>query len=87
MKLNSVEKRTKDHKRIKDITDIFALIWYSESDLDEMKNKIKNLKPSKEIEKIISNFKEHEIIQASDIINYNPEDMRRILNAFAKSEK
>jgi hypothetical protein len=37
MKLNSVGTRTRDHKRIKDIADIFALAWYSGEDLDDLK--------------------------------------------------
>jgi hypothetical protein len=78
MKLNSVEHRTKDHKRIKDITDIFALLWYSEPDLREMRARVSKFKESKEIARIISKFKENEIKQASNSMDYDSENMRNI---------
>ena len=84
MKFNSVDDRTKDHKRIKDITDIFALIWYSDLELDEIRDKISALKNIKEMEKTISRFKDSELKQVSNIINYDLEDMKNIFKTFIK---
>jgi len=36
MKLSSFPNRTKDDKRLKDLCDIFSLIWYSEADMQEV---------------------------------------------------
>jgi hypothetical protein len=36
MKINSLPDRDKEHKRIKDICDIFALAWYTGLNLDEI---------------------------------------------------
>jgi hypothetical protein len=49
MKLNTVDSRTKDHKRIKDIADIFALIWHSEKDLHEIRAKVIAIKDIKKL--------------------------------------
>jgi hypothetical protein len=82
MKFNSVDDRTKEHKRIKDIMDIFALIWYSELEIDEMKEKVSDLKDFKEIEKSILRFTEDELQQASKIIDFDYEDMKNIFKTF-----
>ncbi|PIU59259.1 hypothetical protein COS86_05185 [Candidatus Bathyarchaeota archaeon CG07_land_8_20_14_0_80_47_9] len=37
MKLNSVVNRDKEHKRIKDIADIYALLWFSGMPIAELK--------------------------------------------------
>jgi hypothetical protein len=82
MKINSVDNRTKDHKRVKDITDIFALIWYSEHEIDEIRDKITQFKEFNMIEKTISRFTEDELNKASNIIDITPQEMKTILDMF-----
>lgn len=82
MKLNSVGNRTKDYKRIKDITDIYALIWYSEYEIDEIREKTSKLKNPNQIQITLSNFKEAEINQAAKTIDVNPREIRTVLNLF-----
>jgi len=45
MKLNSALRRDKEGKRIKDITDIYALMWYSDIQLPALKNKLSSINP------------------------------------------
>jgi len=82
MKFNSVDNRTKDHKRIKDIADIFALIWYSDPELEEIKEKVGRLKDFKKIKKTITNFKDDEIIEAAKVLDYDQGFMKIIFNRF-----
>jgi hypothetical protein len=84
MKLNTVDTRTKDHKRIKDIADIFALIWHSEPDLEEIREKVTTIKNIKEIEKTIREFKIEELEHVSRIINYETREIANILNVFIR---
>jgi hypothetical protein len=84
MKLNTVDSRTKDHKRIKDIADIFALIWHSETDLHEIRAKITAIKHIKEIEETIKRFKMNELKQVSNIIDYETREITNTLNEFIK---
>ena len=84
MKLNTIDSRTKDHKRIKDIADIFALIWHSESDLHEIRAKVTTIKDINEIEGTIRRFKMNELKQVSNIIDYDTREIINILNEFIK---
>jgi hypothetical protein len=84
MKLNTVDSRTKDHKRIKDIADIFALIWHSETDLHEIRAKVIAIKDIKEIEDTIKGFNMNELKQVSNIIDYEVGEITNILNEFIK---
>jgi len=82
MKFNSVDDRTKEHKRIKDIMDIFALIWYSEYEMGDMREKVSCLKGLKDIEKSILRFKEDELLQASKAIDFEYEDVKNVFKNF-----
>lgn len=82
MKFNSVDNRTRDHKRIKDMSDILALIWFSDLEMDEMKEKVSSLKKIGEIEQSIRKFKAEEIEKAAKTIDFDSENMSRIFNRF-----
>ena len=84
MKLNSVGSRTKDHKRIKDITDIYALIWYSEYDIEEIREKTSQIKELDQTKLTISKFKEEEINQAAKSIDVNPSEMSTAFDLFTR---
>jgi hypothetical protein len=84
MKLNSVGSRTKDHKRIKDITDIYALIWYSEYDIKEIREKTSQIKELDQTKLTISKFKEEEINQAAKSIDVNPSEMSTAFDLFTR---
>jgi len=81
-KLNWVLERTKDHKRIKDIADIFALIWYTESTPKKLRESVAALIGQEKINDVISDFTENDFEQASKAINVDPEQMKNVINSF-----
>jgi len=78
-KINALELRDKEHKKIKDICDIFALIWYSEEDPREITGKVKEFIPKKKINKIISEITNEEYQKASEQLNHSVEEIKRVI--------
>ena len=82
MKLNCVNRRSKEDKRIKDISDIYALMWYSDIDLDELKIATRIISNRDKINNTISNFKKEEIYKASEIIGVKFDEIQRVFIRF-----
>lgn len=61
MKLNSVSDRDKEHKRIKDIIDIYGLLWYSDEKLETVKKGLQSVVKQEEVSSIVSSFREEEL--------------------------
>ncbi len=78
-KLNALKMRDKEHKKIKDLCDIFALLWYSKEKPHELKKKITQFLPSKNITKIISIIDEADYQKASVQLNHTPQEIKRII--------
>jgi len=51
MKLNSAPNRDKENKRIKDTADIYALLWYSDIALSQLKNQLFSIYPKEKARK------------------------------------
>src|SRR4030066_798895 len=45
MKLNSAPRRDKENKLIKDISDIYAILWHSDTPLTRLKNQLSPITP------------------------------------------
>ncbi len=58
MKLNSVSNRDKEHKRIKDMIDIYGLLWYSDEELDAIRTELFSLVNKEKVSSVISSFKD-----------------------------
>lgn len=82
MKLNCVDRRHKEDKRIKDISDIYALMWYSDIHLDELKIATRIISNRDKINNTISNFKQEEIHKASENIGVKPDEIQRAFLRF-----
>ena len=72
MKLNSVLSRDKEHKKVKDICDIFALLYCSNINLEKFykiynKNKAKNI------------IKELDVKSASELLEIDKEIIKKVL--------
>ncbi len=78
-KLNAFKMRDKEHKKIKDLCDIFALLWYSKEKPQELKKKVTQFLPSKNIPKIISIIDEVDYQKASVQLNHTPQEIKRII--------
>jgi hypothetical protein len=79
MKLNSVLNRDKEHKRIKDIADIYALLWYSDTPLPELKNQLSAIHSEKQTKETVRTFSEENINEVSRAIGVNSKEISRVL--------
>jgi hypothetical protein len=79
MKLNSAPNRDKENKRIKDITDIYALLWYSDIKLSQLKNQLFSVYPKEKARKIIQSFTEEDINKVSTAIGISTQEISRVL--------
>lgn len=79
-KLNALKMRDKEHKKIKDICDIFALLWYSKEKPQELKKKVTQFLPSKNILKTISIINEADYQKASVQLNHVPQEIKRVID-------
>ena len=84
MKLNSVISRTRDHKMVKDIADIYALAWYSGMSLSDMKEEIRNLIPANRVRRVLKSFNQDDIDDVSRIIGVESSVISRVLAEFGR---
>jgi hypothetical protein len=68
-KLNSVVNRDREHKRIKDIADIYALLWYSAVKIKEIKERLLLIYPSKKAAETVSSFTDDELALVSQVLD------------------
>lgn len=66
MKINSLPNRDKEHKKIKDLCDVFALLWYTNINIKKI-NKVKLL------------INEDDYYKVSLQLNHEKEEIKRIL--------
>ena len=79
MKLNSVTNRDQEHKKIKDITDIYALLWHSNVKITQLKNQLLSIYPEEKTRKTIRNLKKEDINRASTTIGVDTREITRVL--------
>jgi hypothetical protein len=84
MKLKSVPGRTKDDKRIKDIADIFALLWYSDVEFVELQRRVQQILGVKYVSEVVSNFIKDDYLAVSKAIGVKPEDISKVVNEITK---
>jgi hypothetical protein len=79
MKLNSVINREKEHKRIKDIADIYALLWFSDLKLTKLKANLLSIYPEETARKTVRHFTPNEIARVSTAIGIPAREISRVL--------
>jgi hypothetical protein len=79
MKLNSAPNRDKENKRIKDIADIYALLWHSDIALPQLKNQLFSVYPKEKARKTIQNFTKEDINKVSTAIGISTQEISRVL--------
>lgn len=79
-KLHSVGGRDKEHKRIKDIADIYALLWYSDEKFASLKEKVQKAFGSEKTSNVISNFTEADYTKVSANIGIGKNEISRVIN-------
>ena len=78
-KFNALKHRDKEHKKIKDLCDIFALLWYSEEKPQELKEKIMLFIKEQSLSKSIKTITESDYQKASNQLNHTPAEIRRVV--------
>lgn len=79
MKLNSAPNRSKGHKKVKDIADIYALLWYADVEVQELKRRLFKIYPKANAKKVIQGFSHEEISEVSKEIGIRTGEVRRVL--------
>jgi hypothetical protein len=79
MKLNSAPRRDKEHKLIKDIADIYALLWYSDINLSQLKEQLFAIIPKETVRKTIRQFTNEDISKAAATIGIDSQETSRVL--------
>ncbi|MBE0513122.1 hypothetical protein IBX38_08745 [Candidatus Bathyarchaeota archaeon] len=79
MKLCSVINRDKEHKRIKDIADIYTLLWFSDVNITKLKTYLLSIYPEEKLRETVRGFTEEEINRVSAAIGMNSDEITRVL--------
>ncbi|MCJ7762803.1 hypothetical protein MUP38_05030 [Candidatus Bathyarchaeota archaeon] len=80
MKLNSAPRRDKEHKLIKDIADIYALSWYSDAPLEQLKSQLYSICSKEKTSKTIRNFTKQDLNNVSSLLGIASQELSRVLN-------
>ena len=78
-KLNSIKNRDKEHKKIKDLCDMFALLWYSDEQADKLKFAVKKIIPEHEIKQKLSVITIEDIRKAAHALNHSAEEINKVV--------
>jgi len=78
-KLNAVTMRDKEHKRIKDICDIYSLLWYSDEELQSLKEKLYAIYPKERAKEVVSGF-ENDLLEVSRVLGIERGRIKRVLS-------
>lgn len=74
MKIRSLPQRDKEHKRIKDVCDLHALLWYPR-EFGEMIKKVKKIVGEEDLKKLEDKIDEEVIKDASNLIGVDKETL------------
>lgn len=85
-KLNALKLRDKEHKKIKDICDMFALLWYTKEKPQELQKKVIQYIPLKNIKNIIGLIDEDDYQKASVQVNHTVQEIKRVIELLTAEE-
>lgn len=83
-KINSVNKRTKDHKRIKDIADIYVLIPYSNIPISSLRRKLLNILNKRKIIMEFEKFTKDDYANAGNALGLDPFIISNVVRSFIR---
>lgn len=86
MKLNSAPRRDKENKLIKDIADIYTLLWHSDIKFSQLREQLFSIISGEQIKKTIQNFSKDDIARVAAILGINTQDISRVLRESTSSE-
>lgn len=80
MKLSSVVNRDKEHKRTKDIADIYALLWFSGVKITQLEADLFSIYSEEKARKTVRGFTREEVKAVSDVLGVNSGEIARVLS-------
>ncbi len=80
-KLNALQLRDKEHKKIKDICDIFALLWYTKQKPQQLAQQIINFVDKRNIIKLITMIYQEDYEKAAHHLGHSAEEIRRVIES------
>jgi len=84
MKVNSVPNRDREHKKIKDICDIFALAWYSDIKIGEIN--LAKYASEKNLKKCLKSITDKDFEKAAAQIGHDKGELKRIIDIICKEK-
>jgi len=84
MKATSLPNRDKEHKKIKDICDMFALAWYSDINFDEVN--LTKYVSKKILKKCLKSITNKDFERASVWISHEKEELKRVIGIICERE-
>ena len=77
-------RRNKDHKKWKDVADIYALVWYSGKKVTELKSRVLNLLSQKDVRKAFLKIEAIDYQEASSALGVELGEMKNVIDSFIK---
>jgi hypothetical protein len=85
MKLNSCPQRDKEHKRIKDLCDAFAIIWYTGMNLE--KTDLLRFIPKQKLRKFSKTITDEDYAKAAIQLNHSAAEIKRVIEAIISTQQ
>lgn len=79
MKINSAPRRDKEHKLIKDIADIYALLWHSDTKLSQLKEQLFAIISKEKVRKTVQNFSNEDTSKVAATLGVDSQEISRVL--------
>jgi hypothetical protein len=80
MKINSLPNRQKDHKKTKDLCDIFSLLWYSDININSVREELLKLTTKNKISKCLKSLSKDDFERAAPQLNHSVAEISRVIN-------
>lgn len=80
MKINSAPKRDKENKLIKDIADIYALLWHSDVKISQLKEQLYSIIPKEKVTKTTKEFSGESIERVAKVLGIRAQEIQRVLS-------
>ena len=84
MKAASLPGRTRDHKKHKDIMDVYALIWHSGVPINSLRRDVAGLVSGDALARMLSSIDSSDYDRAADALGVDRDGLEKVINDFAR---
>ena len=85
MKIASLPARTKDHKKYKDIMDVYALIWHSGIPVKNLRLDVSKLVSNQDMSKMISSIGRSDYVEAAAALGVDDKKLEGVIKDFVRA--